>query len=135
MPTPPRQNGWGNGWGKGWGNGWGIFSDIGKRLGMLTYIGNKFFTFLCNFLFKLKITDVLFTYAMGSTLAFKNLNLKFNDFSFCVELPIKAKFKNYNLENLPSHERSRSAGIKKVNEFKDGFFILISILRLLIFKK
>jgi len=102
---------------------------------MLTYIGNKFFTGLCNFLFKLKITDVLFTYAMGSTLAFKNLNLKFNDFSFCVELPIKAKFKNYNLENLPSHERSRIAGIKKVNEFKDGFFILISILRLLIFKK
>ena len=102
---------------------------------MLTYIGNKFFTGLCNFLFKLKITDVLFTYAMGSTLAFKNLNLKFNDFSFCVELPIKAKFKNYNLGNLPSHERSRSAGIKKVNEFKDGFFILISILRLLIFKK
>ena len=102
---------------------------------MLTYIGNKFFTGLCNFLFKLKITDVLFTYAMGSTLAFKNLNLKFNDFSFCVELPIKAKFKNYNLGNLPSHERSRIAGIKKVNEFKDGFFILISILRLLIFKK
>ena len=102
---------------------------------MLTYIGNKFFTGLCNFLFKLKITDVLFTYVMGSTLAFKNLNLKFNDFSFCVELPIKAKFKNYNLENLPSHERSRIAGIKKVNEFKDGFFILISILRLLIFKK
>ncbi len=102
---------------------------------MLTYIGNKFFTGLCNFLFKLKITDVLFTYAMGSTLAFKNLNLKFNDFSFCVELPIKAKFKNYNLGNLPSHERSRRAGIKKVNEFKDGFFILISILRLLIFKK
>ena len=102
---------------------------------MLTYIGIKFFTGLCNFLFKLKITDVLFTYAMGSTLAFKNLNLKFNDFSFCVELPIKAKFKNYNLGSLPSHERSRSAGIKKVNEFKDGFFILISILRLLIFKK
>ena len=102
---------------------------------ILTYIGNKFFTGFCNLLFKLKITDVLFTYVMGSTEAFKSLNMKFSDFSFCVELPIKAKLKNYSLGNLPSLERSRIAGIKKVNEFKDGFLILISILRLLILKK
>ena len=102
---------------------------------ILTYIGNKFFTGLCNLLFKLKITDVLFTYVMGSTKAFKELNMTFNDFSFCIELPIKAKKKNYILGNLPSFERSRKAGIKKVNEFRDGFLILISILKLLIFKK
>ena len=102
---------------------------------ILTYIGNKFFTGLCNLLFKLKITDVLFTYVMGSTKAFKELNMTFNDFSFCIELPIKAKKKNYILGNLPSIERSRKAGIKKVNEFRDGFLILMSILKLLIFKK
>ena len=102
---------------------------------ILTYIGNKFFTGLCNLLFKLKITDVLFTYVMGSTKAFKELNLSFNDFSFCVELPIKAKKKNYILGNLPSIERSRIAGIKKVNEFRDGLLILISILKLLFYKK
>ena len=62
---------------------------------ILTYIGNKFFTGLCNLLFKLKITDVLFTYVMGSTKAFKELNMSFNDFSFCVELPIKAKKELY----------------------------------------
>ena len=102
---------------------------------MLTYIGNKFFTGLCNLLFGLKITDVLFTYVMGSTKAFKELNMSFNDFSFCVELPIKAKKKNFILGNLPSIERSRIAGVKKVNEFRDGLLILISILRLLILKK
>tara|TARA_B100001057_G_scaffold293639_1_gene293730 strand:+ start:262 stop:930 length:669 start_codon:yes stop_codon:yes gene_type:complete len=102
---------------------------------ILTYIGNKFFTGLCNLLFRLKITDVLFTYVMGSTKAFKELNMSFNDFSFCIELPIKAKKKNFILGNLPSIERSRIAGIKKVNEFRDGLLILISILRLLIFKK
>ena len=102
---------------------------------ILTYIGNKFFTGLCNLLFKLKVTDVLFTYVMGSTKAFKKLDMRFNDFSFCVELPIKAKKQNYILGNLPSIERSRIAGEKKVNEFKDGFLILISILRLLILKK
>jgi len=72
---------------------------------------------------------------MGSTKAFKELNMSFNDFSFCVELPIKAKKKNYILGNLPSVERSRKAGIKKVNEFRDGFLILMSIIKLLIFKK
>ena len=72
---------------------------------------------------------------MGSTLAFKELDMSFNDFSFCVELPIKAKKKNYILGNLPSIERSRIAGTKKVNEFRDGLLILISILRLLFYKK
>ena len=101
----------------------------------LTFIGNQFFTFICNILFNLNISDVLFTYVMGSTKAFKSLKIKGEDFSFCVELPVKAKFKNYKITTLPSYERSRIAGKKKVKEFKDGFLILISILRLFIFKK
>ena len=101
----------------------------------LTYLGNKIFTFLCNIFFKLKITDVLYTYVMGKTEKYKSLNLESNDFTFCVELPIKAKFNNFRLSSLASYERSRLAGIKKVNEFKDGFLILISILRLLLYTK
>ena len=101
----------------------------------LTGVGNFFFTQLCNFLFKLKISDVLYTYVMGSVEAFKSLDMRYNDFSFCVELPIKAKKKNFILTDFPSFERSRIAGVKKVNEFRDGFLILISILRLLIVKK
>ena len=101
----------------------------------LTYIGNKIITFICNLLFKLNISDVLFTYVMGSTKVFRSLKIKSKDFSFCVELPIKAKFKNCKFTCLPSHERPRIAGEKKVNEFKDGFLILISIISLFIFKK
>jgi len=101
----------------------------------LTFIGNQFFTFICNMLFNLNISDVLFTYVMGSTKAFKSLKINSKDFSFCVELPIKAKFKKYKFTNLPTHERARIAGKKKVNEFKDGFLILISIIRLFIFRK
>ena len=101
----------------------------------LTYIVNKIFTFLCNILFNLNISDVLFTYVLGKTNKYKELVLTSNDFSFCVELPIKAKFNKFNLSSMPSYERSRIAGVKKVNEFKDGFLILISILKLLIFRK
>ena len=102
---------------------------------ILTYIGNFFFTNLCNMLFKLRISDVLYTYVMGSTKAFKSLDMKYDDFSFCVELPIKAKKKNFILTDSPSFERSRIGGFKKVSEFRDGFLILISIFKLLVFHK
>ena len=49
--------------------------------------------------------------------------------------PITKKFKGFLLSSIPSYERSRIAGVKKVNEFKDGFLILISILRLMIVRK
>ena len=101
----------------------------------LTYIGNKFFTKLCKIIFKLNISDVLFTYVMGKTDVFKKLNLKSNDFTFCIELPVKAKFNNFKSISSPSYERSRLSGKKKVNEFKDGFLILISIIKLFIIKK
>ena len=81
------------------------------------------------------ITDVLYTYVMGKSEKYKSLDLKSNDFSFCIELPIKAKFNDFILSSTPSYERSRIAGIKKVNEFRDGFLILISILRILILRK
>ena len=60
---------------------------------ILTFIGNFLFTFICNLLFRLKISDVLYTYVMGSTNLFKSLDMKYDDFSFCVELPIRAKKK------------------------------------------
>ena len=101
----------------------------------LTFIGNYFFTFLCKILFRLNISDVLYTYVMGKTTAFQDLALKYNDFTFCIELPIKAKFKSFRMFDFPSYERPRISGKKKVNELRDGFLILISILRLFIFKK
>jgi len=101
----------------------------------LTLVGNKIFTFVCNLLFRLDISDVLFTYVMGKTSAFKFLDLKKKDFRFCIELPVLAKFKKYKLISKPSHERLRLSGKKKVNELKDGFLILLCILEMFIFRK
>ena len=101
----------------------------------LTFIGNKFFTTLCKTLFKLNISDVLFTYVMGKTDAFNHLKLKNKDFTFCIELPVKAQFNRFKSISLPSYERSRISGKKKVNEFKDGFLILISIFKFIVTKK
>ena len=101
----------------------------------LTLVGNRIFTFICNLLFRLNISDVLFTYVMGKTLAFKSLDLKRKDFRFCIELPVLAKFKKYKFISKPSYERSRLTGRKKVNELKDGFLILLCIFEMFIFKK
>ena len=101
----------------------------------LTYTGNKIFTFICNSLFSLDISDVLFTYVMGKTSAFKSLGLKRKDFRFCIELPVLAKFKKYKFISKSSYERLRLSDRKKVNEFKDGFLILLCIFTMFIFRK
>jgi glycosyltransferase involved in cell wall biosynthesis len=95
----------------------------------LTYIGNKIFTFIGNFFFKLKLSDILFTYAMGLTKNFKKLNLQSKDFRLCVELPIKIKKQNFLIMTTSSYERRRVAGVKNVNEFRDGFLILLYLIK------
>jgi len=95
----------------------------------LTYIGNKIFTFIGNFFFKLKLSDILFTYVMGLTKNFNKLNLQSKDFRLCVELPIKIKKKNFLIMTTSSYERRRVAGVKNVNEFRDGFLILLHLLK------
>ena len=97
---------------------------------IVTYVGNYIFTLLGKIFFKLTITDILYTYVMGRTSFAKKLELTSKDFSFCVELPIKAKRANYKICTSKSYERSRIAGKKKVNAFKDGLKILLSMIKL-----
>ena len=96
---------------------------------LTTSIGNFFFTFAGNSLFNLKISDILYTYILGKTSSFKSLKLKNFDFRICVEIPIKAKLQNMNYSCLPSYERIRIGGIKKVHALKDGFLILSEIIK------
>ena len=101
---------------------------------VVTLIGNKIFSFLGNLLFSLELSDILYTFVMGNAQKARDLNIKEKDFAFCVELPIKAKKAGYKLVSLPSYEKPRIAGRKKVNAFKDGLMILISMIKFLIFK-
>jgi len=96
---------------------------------ILTKIGNYIFSLIGNIFFSLKISDILYTYLLGKTESFKKLNLKSNDFCLCVEMPIEAKKMGMKMINTPSYERRRIAGKKKVNEFRDGFKILIYMVK------
>ena len=102
---------------------------------IITYIGNKVFSFLGRILFSLNISDILYTYVIGNTLKFKELNVSSNDFRFCVEFPIKMKLKNMSYGSLASYEKKRIGGKKKVNEIKDGFLILSEMIKLFFVSK
>ena len=99
---------------------------------IITFIGNKFFSLLGKLLFSLKLNDILYTFVMGKTNKFKKLNLVSNDFRLCVEFPIKMKIWNFKYNSIPSFEKKRIAGKKKVSALKDGFLILIEIIKLFI---
>jgi glycosyltransferase involved in cell wall biosynthesis len=91
---------------------------------VLTFIGNKFFTYFGKIFFNLNLSDILYTFILGETMKAKSLNLKQKDFSICVELPIKANQKKFLLNSYPAYERKRFGGFKKVKPFRDGYLIL-----------
>ena len=95
----------------------------------LTFIGNKIFSLIGKILFQLKTSDILFTYIMGETYKFKKLKLQNSDFRICVEIPIKIKLYKFKYASIPSFERKRLGGKKKVNEFIDGFLILSEMIK------
>ena len=97
---------------------------------LMTKIGNYIFTKIGNIFFSVYISDILFTFLLGKTDSFKKLKLKSKDFSLCVEMPIKAKRYDMKYIDIPSYERKRIAGKKKVSEFKDGFKILFYMIRI-----
>jgi len=97
---------------------------------VITSIGNFFFSLLGKIFFNLEISDILYTFVIANTEKTKSLNLRSNDFRFCVELPIKAEKHGFKLDTFPSYERKRIAGKKKVNAFKDGSLILSKMIEL-----
>ena len=87
----------------------------------VTYIGNFIFTLLGKVFFRLNITDILYTFVVGKTKEVLSLDLNRMDFSYCVELPIKANLKNLKLGSTSSFERKRIAGKKKLMLLRMAF--------------
>ena len=97
---------------------------------IVTFMGNYIFSLIGKIFFKLKLTDILYTFVIGNTSKAKSLNIISHDFRFCVELPIKVKRNNFKLDVFSSFERKRFAGKKKVDAFRDGFLILKKLIEL-----
>ena len=95
---------------------------------IITYIGNKIFSFICKFFLRINLTDILYTFVLCNVESFNKLSLEKKDFRLCIELPSKVRFKNFSYCEVPMYERKRFAGKKNVNVIKDGFLILIEII-------
>jgi len=102
---------------------------------LVTKLGNFFFSKIGQFFFALDLDDILYTYVMGDTKKVKKLKISSKDFCFCIELPIKIKMNNYKYTSVPSYERARYSGVKKVNEIKDGLRILFKMIYFFLKKK
>ena len=92
--------------------------------------GNKIFTFIVKVLFGPKISDSLFFYPMFKKTILNDINLDSDDFTLCLEMPVKVHQKGLKYVEILSEERERYAGVTKVNALTDGFKILIGILAL-----
>ena len=90
-------------------------------------LGNKFFTGLVRFRFGCDITDSLFFYPMFHRSILNSVNLISDDFTLCLELPVKVHQQNLRYTEILSEERERYAGKTKVNALIDGFKILKGI--------
>ncbi len=96
----------------------------------VTKIGNYFFSKVGRIFFNLKLSDILYTYVIANTDKFNELNVKSEDFCFCVEFPINMERKKFSYIDTPSHERNRISGKKNVNEVVDGLKILLKMIGL-----
>ena len=96
---------------------------------IITFIGNRVFSFMTNKLLGINLNDILYTYVLCNVKKFNMLNLEKNDFTLCIELPVKIKKNKFSYSEISMRERKRFGGTKKVRVLKDGFLILLEILK------
>ena len=101
----------------------------------ITSIGNYLFSIIGRVFFNIKLADILYTFVIGNNKKFKELNVRSEDFCFCVEFPIKMQRKKFSYIDVASHERNRISGKKNVNEFSDGLKILFKMIKLFFLSK
>ena len=94
---------------------------------IVTYLGNMIFTNLGKLFFNLNITDILYTFVIGNTKKIKKIKIKSKDFVLCVELQF---FQRKNLKIGTSNQMRDKIGKKKVNALRDGYLILIGMIKL-----
>lgn len=91
---------------------------------IITYIGNKFFTWLTNVVHGTHVFDSLYFFTAITRSGLDKLQLSSPGFELCVEMLIKAHRAGLKFAEVPVVERARFAGRTKVNAFLVGLKIL-----------
>jgi glycosyltransferase involved in cell wall biosynthesis len=97
----------------------------------LNRLGNKFFLHTVNFIFKVKLSDVLSGYRAFNRDFVKNIPIFGGGFETEAELTIKALARGYRVVERPVDLKARPEGsVSKIRVVADGFLILNTILTL-----
>lgn len=98
----------------------------------LNRLGNRIFLNTINFIFKVKLTDILSGYRAFSRTFVKNIPIFGGGFETETELTIKALARGSRIIELPISLKARPEGsFSKIRILQDGFLILNSILTLI----
>lgn len=90
--------------------------------------GNRLVRFLINWLFKSNIRDIMTGYRAFSRHFVKNFPVLSKQFELETEMTIYALSRNFAIKELPIEYRDRPAGgVSKLNTFRDGFKVLMTI--------
>ena len=97
----------------------------------LNRLGNEFFLRTINFIFKVKLSDILSGYRVFNREFVKNIPLFGGGFETETELTIKALARGYRIVECPVDLKARPEGsFSKIRILQDGFLILNTILTL-----
>ena len=97
----------------------------------LNRLGNKLFLWVLNFIFKVRLTDILSGYRVFNRKLVKGLPVFGGGFEIETELTIKALARGYRIVELPAGLSLRPEGShSKIRVVRDGFLILNTILAL-----
>ncbi|MBI3500273.1 MAG: glycosyltransferase family 2 protein [Bacteroidetes bacterium] len=96
----------------------------------IRYIGNKGFTWLTNLLHGTKMSDSLYLFCAMKKTMLNSLVFRCNDFSLCIEIPVKAHKAGFKIAEVACYERKRIADVSRVNAFIDGIKILFANIKL-----
>lgn len=105
--------------------------NLGKtqRGYFLFFLAGKTLTFLFNFLYGAKITDINTCYKLFRTDIIKNIGLEEDGFEFCEEVTARILRKGYKIKEVPINYYPRSFNEGKKIKFKDGLMAIWTILK------
>lgn len=92
-------------------------------------LGNRFFVFFVNIIWKMKYSDLCYGYRAFNKKIINKMKLTQEGFGIETEISIKAAKLKLNVLEVPSFEKKRKYGKGKLRTFRDGIIILKTILR------
>lgn len=94
-------------------------------------VGNRLVRFLINWLFESNARDIMTGYRAFSRQFVKNFPVLSKQFEVETEMTIYALSRNFSMKEIPIEYRDRPQGsVSKLNTFRDGFKVLMTIFRL-----